>query len=84
MISLLPLHPAATLDEARYRVIPLAACKGEERSIPTEWLLPHARSPVAEAFTQYLRPIVGALPPYAAPLAERLKLNLTRSKVATS
>src|SRR5581483_1313893 len=64
MVSLLPL---ASKCESGYAFVPFEQVAEVERPIPAEWIDDGA-IPVKEDFFEYLRPLVGELVPYCAPL----------------
>jgi ATP-dependent phosphofructokinase / diphosphate-dependent phosphofructokinase len=60
MVALRPLDDPGELG---YDLVPLSAAAGVDRSVPATWLT-NGPLAVAEAFGEYLRPLVGELSPY--------------------
>jgi 6-phosphofructokinase 1 len=69
MVALRPLEDAGDLG---YDLVPLSATAGIERSIPAEWLTDGPLA-VTDAFSQYLRPLVGKLFRYSPALPSGLQ-----------
>ena len=67
-VALKPLGAPQT--DHGYEFIPLASAAGE-REVPAEWLADPESGSVTAEFLRYASPIVGELPPYAIPLAEK-------------
>ena len=67
-VALTPL--GASKPDRGYEFVPLASAAGE-REVPGNWLADPEAGGVTSEFLRYGRPIVGELPPYAIPLADK-------------
>ena len=67
MVSLRPLDAR---DQETCDLVPLAGVAGGDRRVPTEWQVDDAATGVSAAFLRYVRPIVGGLVDYPAPLKD--------------
>lgn len=69
MVALRPLEDAGELG---YDLVPLSAAAGIDRAIPADWLVDGPLA-VANAFREYLHPLVGELYQYSSALSPGLK-----------
>jgi 6-phosphofructokinase 1 len=75
MVSLRPLSQCIG-GEIATDIVPLNAA-GAARGVPSDWITDDPAQPIAQAFDDYLRPIVGPLISYALPLTDRLPFART-------